>query len=291
MSSTLEEAIELSKDCCDKKDLITYGTEHDHTCGGVNQTFLVCTNCRTNYSWYWDDPIAKKWDWKMSDEDIYQGIENHISSWSITKDNDPKGYERFISIFAKKLNLDRSKIEKIIRKFEIRLEYGYEIEDEKDLETEGVTLVYAIKSDEFSVYKFESLENFESIVNKLIQPYKLIAETCRKTKLQNKLFFEPPFSDGERLAININGPACEIKDILERLINSYGLPYAIYKPNALFKDSDTEKGTDITKDICIKMGGKIKKPSLLESKLFYKNEKYVISKKKLDKGGNKLWNN
>lgn len=277
---SLEEAIELSKDCCEKKKLLVYYIERGSSYyGEPDHTDLICANCRTPYHWSSDEQVARKSEGrKLSNEDLYDLIEGHIWFWEKIKNNSPRYYESFIKNFG----LDKGRIEKMIRQSELFSEYGYKIEDEKDLEVEGVTIAFNIYSDEPLTSSLNSIEKVEDAVNKLTQPYKILAEDYRKIEVENKVFWEP-FCSGNKVfaanikgvfAVGMKGPTCEIKRALEYLINSYDLPYAIYKPNSLFK-KDTDKGVEIAKDICEKNNGKVKKPTL---PFLPRKEKYFIQK-------------
>lgn len=283
---SLEEAIELSKDCCEKKKLLVYAVGYGRSYDGEpDRTNLICANCRTHYFWSSDEQVARKSEGrKMSDEDIYQAIELYIGFWeNIT----PHYYESLI----KTLGLDKSRIDRMVRQSELFSEYGYKIEDEKDLEVEGVTIAFNIYSDEPLTSRLNSIEKIEDAVNKLIQPYKILADDYRKIEVENKVFWEP-FCSGNKVfaasikgvfAVGMKGPICEVKRALEYLINSYDLPYAIYKPNSLFK-KDTDRGVEVAKDICENMGGKVKKPIL---SFLPRKEKYLVQEERVKKRGHK----
>lgn len=187
----LEEAIELSKDCCEKKNLLVYAVSYGRSYDGEpDQTSLVCANCRTAYSWSSDEQVARKsGDRKLSDEDLYETINLYAWFWKDTKNSSPRYYESFI----KNLGLDKGRVEKVIRSLELYLEYGYRVENEDDLKAEGVTLGFLINFEELSNANANSVEKLEQTIDKAskaIKPYKLMAEARRKLETQNELVWD-----------------------------------------------------------------------------------------------------
>lgn len=110
MSNDLEDAIKLTDKCCDKRDLVTYSIEMYLTCGGGGEIHLICANCRMDHRWIMDNKDVYKLR-QISDEDLYKSIEYHTWFLRRAKEDNPK----YIDYFAKKLGLDKDRLEKLLK--------------------------------------------------------------------------------------------------------------------------------------------------------------------------------
>jgi len=126
---------------------------------------------------------------------------------------------------------------------------------------EGVTLEFYIYPPKFTEEALKSIDTLEEVIKKLVVPYKLVSEKYG-VYLKNKILWgstSTPVGTNTTFILNIRGPPDDLGGACEFLFKTYGFPYLIYKPNHFFKEGDTDKGTEIAKEIIIKMGGKVKK--------------------------------
>lgn len=153
------------------------------------------------------------------------------------------------------------------------------MEDQMKSELEGVTLKFYLYSKPSAKGNLKSINTIEDFVDKLVSPYNAIIAKYN-VKANNKIILGSIHGYDSAIILNIRCPPSKLEKALEFLFKNYGLPFAIYKPNRFFRESDTDQGTEIAKNLILRMGGKVRKRSLLYFDTFLADEKYFVSKRK-----------
>lgn len=134
---------------------------------------------------------------------------------------------------------------------------------------DGVTIEYHLVG-----AKLKSMDTLEEISTVLVEPYNQLKDMGVKTR--SKFIWYDMMST---LRINIRGKPDNIGKALEHVYGEYGLKANICKPNKFF--TDTDKGTEIAKDIAEKLGARVRE------RKWYNNSndhvKYMIDEKKPSK--------
>lgn len=135
---------------------------------------------------------------------------------------------------------------------------------------EGVTLeFFLIRNDK------DRYTDIESFVSRIYTPYKYLEEKIG-AKLESELEIGE-FNKGiTALNLNIRGDSNTIEKALDYILETYGRPLSILKPNQVFNDKDTEKGVEIASNFFRKKGYKLKCGILC--KLMRSDVKYFVDK-------------
>lgn len=124
-----------------------------------------------------------------------------------------------------------------------------------DSNSEGVSMKFSI------IRRWpDNSASIEEIVNDLYKPYKYV-QSEYGVSLKSKIEWGLVNYCGSSLIINAQSTPKKLEKGLDYFFKTYGFPVIIYQPNKseFFKNHDTEKGTEIAKDILTKLGCKIKK--------------------------------
>lgn len=111
MEYSLEDAIKLTKECCDKRELLLYHISVGTQIGDDPTHRLVCAGCRTDHFWEENNSRVVVCNSKVTDKKLYDTIK-HSLTWKDALTKAPK----YVDYFCKKLGLDKKKLERTLNK-------------------------------------------------------------------------------------------------------------------------------------------------------------------------------